>query len=92
VSVASIKVELSATPSIILLAISMKCVLVFAVMCAVLAVALTKETYTTKWDGIDLDQILSSDRLLTNYMNCLMERGRCTPDGSDLKSKALTSY
>ncbi|XP_012259043.1 ejaculatory bulb-specific protein 3 [Athalia rosae] len=46
--------------------------------------------YTTKYDNIDLDQILFSDRLLNNYVKCLLETGNCTPDGNELK-KALPS-
>ncbi|KAJ8717274.1 hypothetical protein PYW08_005673 [Mythimna loreyi] len=42
-------------------------------------------TYTTKYDGIDLDEILNNDRLLTNYVNCLMDNGPCTADGKELK-------
>ncbi|XP_045777511.1 ejaculatory bulb-specific protein 3-like [Maniola jurtina] len=42
-------------------------------------------TYTNKYDGIDLDQILSSDRLLDGYVNCLLDKGPCTPDGKELK-------
>ncbi|KAF4527286.1 hypothetical protein B566_EDAN016074 [Ephemera danica] len=44
-----------------------------------------EEKYTTKWDSVDLDQILASERLLNNYIKCLLETGNCTPDGSDLK-------
>lgn len=44
-------------------------------------------TYTTKYDGIDLDEILNNNRLLTNYVKCLLEQGPCTADGSELKSK-----
>ena len=43
------------------------------------------DKYTTKYDNIDLDEILASDRLLENYFNCIMERGKCTPDGTELK-------
>lgn len=68
--------------SIIFLAIS-ACILEFAVA------APAPETYITKYDNIDLDQILQSDRLLKNYVNCLMERGKCTPDGSELKRKCF---
>ncbi|XP_012287374.1 ejaculatory bulb-specific protein 3 [Orussus abietinus] len=55
-------------------------VLLVAVGCALAA-----EKYTTKYDNIDLDQILKSDRLLNNYVNCLLEAGNCTPDGKELK-------
>ncbi|XP_013187512.2 ejaculatory bulb-specific protein 3 [Amyelois transitella] len=43
-------------------------------------------TYTTKYDGIDLDEILASDRLLAGYVNCLLDLGPCTPDGKELKN------
>ncbi|XP_031828007.1 ejaculatory bulb-specific protein 3-like [Nomia melanderi] len=60
----------------------MKIAIVFL---AVVACALADEKYTTKYDNIDLDQILRSDRLLNNYVNCLLEKGSCTPDGKELK-------
>ncbi|RZC33172.1 OS-D domain containing protein [Asbolus verrucosus] len=42
--------------------------------------------YTTKYDNVDLDEIIKSDRLLKNYVNCLLEKGNCTPDGAELKN------
>lgn len=60
----------------------MKVVLLLVV---VVGVAFGDE-YTSKFDNVDLDQILSSDRLLRNYMNCLLDKGKCTPDGIELKS------
>ncbi|XP_050101144.1 ejaculatory bulb-specific protein 3-like [Anopheles aquasalis] len=58
-----------------------------AIVFAVLAVAsvAAQDKYTTKYDGIDLDEILKSDRLFNNYFKCLMDEGRCTPDGNELK-------
>nr|AXG21597.1 chemosensory protein 4 [Agrilus mali] len=50
--------------------------------------------YTIKYDNVDLDQILSNQRLLENYYNCLMDKGKCTPDGQELKKNlpdALTT-
>nr|ANA75029.1 putative chemosensory protein 11 [Ectropis obliqua] len=41
--------------------------------------------YTDKWDNINVDQILESQRLLRGYVDCLLDRGRCTPDGKALK-------
>lgn len=55
------------------------------------AVALAENTYTTKYDNIDLDTILTSDRLLKNYVNCLLGKGNCTPDGKELKGKCFES-
>lgn len=51
------------------------------------AVLADEPKYTTKYDNIDLDEIIKSDRLLKNYVNCLLEKGKCTPDGAELKSK-----
>ncbi|KOX78288.1 Ejaculatory bulb-specific protein 3 [Melipona quadrifasciata] len=55
------------------------------VFLAMLVCALADEKYTTKYDNIDLDSILNSDRLLNNYVNCLLDVGSCTPDGKELK-------
>nr|CAD7405055.1 unnamed protein product [Timema cristinae]CAD7427895.1 unnamed protein product [Timema monikensis] len=46
-----------------------------------------EDKYTKRWDSIDLDQILHTDRLLEGYLRCLMEEGPCTPDAKDLKSE-----
>nr|SAJ59012.1 putative chemosensory protein [Triatoma brasiliensis] len=42
-------------------------------------------TYTTKYDNIDLDEILSNERIYVKYYNCLLNKSRCTPDGKELK-------
>ncbi|XP_045537471.1 allergen Tha p 1 [Papilio machaon] len=42
-------------------------------------------TYTTKYDDVNLDEVLASERLLTGYVNCLLDLGPCTPDGKELK-------
>lgn len=61
------------------------CALLLVVVLAVICSA--EEKYTTKFDNINLDDILSSDRLLNNYVKCLKGDGKCTPDGSELKRK-----
>jgi hypothetical protein len=43
------------------------------------------EKYTTKYDNINVDEILESDRLRNNYINCVLEKGKCTPEGTELK-------
>ncbi|XP_046662390.1 ejaculatory bulb-specific protein 3-like [Homalodisca vitripennis] len=48
-------------------------------------VAAPAEMYTTKFDNVDLQQILHNERLLLSYFNCLVDKGRCTPDGEELK-------
>ncbi|XP_053696126.1 ejaculatory bulb-specific protein 3-like [Sabethes cyaneus] len=55
-------------------------------VCALLAFAAAQEEqYTSRFDTIDLDEILKSDRLFRNYFQCLMDEGRCTPEGNELK-------
>lgn len=49
--------------------------------------ALAADQYTTKYDGVNLEEILKSDRLLNNYYKCLMDTGKCTPDGNELKRR-----
>ena len=53
----------------------------------VVVLCAAQDKYTTRYDGIDIEQILKSDRLFNNYYNCLMEKGKCTPDGRELKSE-----
>lgn len=43
--------------------------------------------YTTRFDAIDVDQILSNERIFKRYMDCLLDKGRCTPEARELKSK-----
>ena len=52
-----------------------------------LALARPSEKYTVKYDSIDLQEILRSDRLTENYVQCLLDKKPCTPDGEELKSK-----
>ncbi|XP_061396797.1 ejaculatory bulb-specific protein 3-like [Musca vetustissima] len=51
---------------------------------AILAVS-AEDKYTTKYDNVDVDEILKSDRLFKNYYNCLIDQGKCTPDARELK-------
>ncbi|XP_062548487.1 ejaculatory bulb-specific protein 3-like [Armigeres subalbatus] len=58
----------------------------FIVIALALVVAVAAQNkYTSKYDGVDIDEILKSDRLFNNYYKCLLEQGRCTPDANELK-------
>lgn len=63
----------------------MKYILVVAFAVLVCVAARPEDKYSTKYDGVDIDEILKSDRLFNNYYKCLMDKGKCTPDGSELK-------
>ncbi|CAG9837567.1 unnamed protein product [Diabrotica balteata] len=43
------------------------------------------DKYTTKYDNVNLDDIIKSDRLLRNYIDCLLGTKKCTADGEELK-------
>ena len=62
----------------------MKLAIVIVAFMAIAAVS-ADDKYTTKFDNIDIDEILKSDRLFDNYFKCLMDKGKCTPDGRELK-------
>jgi hypothetical protein len=58
------------------------------VLVAVLGVVLgADEKYTTKYDNINLDEILSNERLYSKYVECLKTGEKCTPDGKLLRGK-----
>ncbi|KAL1130948.1 hypothetical protein AAG570_012189 [Ranatra chinensis] len=50
---------------------------------ALLAIAHAQK-YTTRYDNIDLQEILSNERLYKKYFDCL-KGGKCTPDGKELR-------
>lgn len=58
------------------------------VLCVVLAAVLAdEEKYTDKFDNINLQEILENKRLLISYFNCIMDKGKCTAEGKELKGK-----
>lgn len=65
----------------------MKASLAILVVCmfAGLVAAGPQKAYTTKYDNVNIDEVLSNDRILNNYIKCIMEKGTCTPEGRELK-------
>nr|QJT73564.1 chemosensory protein 5 [Encarsia formosa] len=47
--------------------------------------ALGQDQYTTKYDNIDVEAIIKNERLLKNYVGCLLDNNPCTPEGTELK-------
>lgn len=47
---------------------------------------------TTKYDNVDVETVLKNDRVLGNYIKCLMDEGPCTAEGRDLKSELKSKY
>ncbi|XP_023018664.1 ejaculatory bulb-specific protein 3 [Leptinotarsa decemlineata] len=62
----------------------MKSVSTLVLFC-VLAVVAAQNGYNSKYNNVDVDKILKNDRVLTNYVKCLMEEGPCTPEGRELR-------
>lgn len=36
-------------------------------------------------ENFDIETVLKNDRILTNYIKCILDRGPCTREGRDLK-------
>nr|AJP61954.1 chemosensory protein [Phenacoccus solenopsis] len=49
------------------------------------AFTLAEDKYTSKYDNFDVDSVLNNDRILTNYIKCLLGEGPCTNEGRELK-------
>jgi hypothetical protein len=65
-----------------------RCALLLVLLvAAVLSAADKPKTYTAKYDNVDVESILSNNRILTNYIKCMMDEGPCTPDARELKSE-----
>ncbi|KAK7586250.1 hypothetical protein V9T40_004126 [Parthenolecanium corni] len=56
----------------------------------VLAIATTLEAaatqFTTKYDNVNVDEVLGNERLLQKYIDCILDKGKCTADGQELKN------
>ncbi|XP_060536174.1 ejaculatory bulb-specific protein 3-like [Cylas formicarius] len=44
-----------------------------------------EEKYSAKYDNVDIDAILANERLLRNYIDCLLDLGACTAEEDQLK-------
>ncbi|XP_063697362.1 ejaculatory bulb-specific protein 3-like [Culicoides brevitarsis] len=65
-------------------------VTVFIVLSVLLHQAYSQQSpkqkqYTSRFDNVDVDKILNNDRILSNYIKCLLEKGPCTQEGRELK-------
>lgn len=44
-----------------------------------------KNFYSRRYDSVDVETIFRSSRLLNNYVDCLLDKKPCPPEGKDLK-------
>lgn len=59
----------------------------FVVLACLVVSILAAEKYNSKYDNFDVETLVSNDRLLKSYINCFLEKGKCTAEGTDFKSK-----
>lgn len=45
--------------------------------------------FLKKFSNINVEEIMSNDRLFQAYHKCFMDQGPCTPEARDMKSKQL---
>lgn len=63
-------------------------VLIFFLYLTVCILSEKIELYSDKYDYIDIDQILSNDRVRNQYYRCFLGTGTClSPDAKFLKGK-----
>lgn len=69
------------------------CLIIFAVLVIQAAVILAQDNeknfYSKRYDNIDVETIFRSSRLLNNYVDCLLDKKPCPPEGKDLKRKLI---
>ncbi|CAH2042432.1 unnamed protein product, partial [Iphiclides podalirius] len=67
----------------------------FLLLSVVVIVSARTDKYTSRYDNLNVGEVVSNRRLLVPYVKCLLEQGRCSPDGRELKShirEALENY
>nr|AYC12348.1 chemosensory protein 3 [Clostera restitura] len=65
----------------------MKGAIVFCLLAvATIAVARPEDKYTDRYDNTNVQEIIDNDKLFEAYVKCVLEKGKCTADGKELKS------
>nr|AAF16716.1 sensory appendage protein 5 [Manduca sexta] len=44
-----------------------------------------KDMYTSRYDSMNVDDVIGNHRLLHAYIKCMLDEGRCTAEGRELK-------
>lgn len=45
------------------------------------------ESQSSRLESFDIDTVLKNDRVLTNYIKCILDQGPCTREGRDIKKQ-----
>lgn len=64
----------------------MKSSIAMIALLGMIAVAVSQKV-SPRLDNVNIEAVLSNDRVLTNYIKCLLDQGACTREGRDLKRK-----
>lgn len=56
------------------------------ILLAAVAVA-SADFYDSKYDSINVDEIISNQRILNQYAQCFLDKKPCTRDAADIKGK-----
>lgn len=56
-------------------------------MVLLLGTVVLAQNVKNQFDHVNIETVLSNDRVLTNYIKCLLDKGACTREGRELKSK-----
>ncbi|KAL0820643.1 hypothetical protein ABMA28_006478 [Loxostege sticticalis] len=43
------------------------------------------QSYTDRYDTVNLDDVLANKRLTVAYIKCMLDKGKCTSEGKELK-------
>lgn len=66
---------------------------VFLLCALVVAIhARPEEQYTSKYDSLDVKEMVKNKRLIDAYFKCVMDQGPCTPEGKELRCKSVVVY
>ncbi|KAL1493838.1 hypothetical protein ABEB36_009524 [Hypothenemus hampei] len=64
----------------------MKSTLQLIFVIQIIIVVCLGQKYTTRYDNINIDEILSNKRVLNNYVKCILDEGPCTAEGRELRA------
>lgn len=64
----------------------MKGTFVTVLLIGIVSLAVAQK-YPSTLDNVNIDTVLGNDRVVTNYIKCLLNTGACTREGKDLKRK-----
>lgn len=65
----------------------MKSTFAMVLLLGIICTVVMAQKYPVKFDQVNIETVLSNDRVLSNYIKCLLDKGACTREGRELKSK-----